>query len=52
MKEWKYDNEQWMKLPTYLKHLPLFTRHLDLFSAFVRLIWSVILKDLIFNFYI
>jgi 1-acyl-sn-glycerol-3-phosphate acyltransferase len=52
MKEWNYDNEQWTKLPTYLKHLPLFTRHIDLFSAFVRLLWSIILKDLIFNFYI
>jgi 1-acyl-sn-glycerol-3-phosphate acyltransferase len=52
MKDWKYDNEQWTKLPTYLKHLPLFTRHIDFFSAFVRFVWSLILKDLIFRFYI
>lgn len=52
MKEWNYDNEQWTKLPTYLKHLPLFTRHVDLFSAFVRLVWSFFLKDLAFGLYI
>lgn len=52
MKDWNYDNEQWTKLPTYLKHLPLFTRHVDLFSAFMRFVWSIFLKDLIFKFYI
>lgn len=52
MKDWNYENEQWTKLPTYLKHLPLFTRHIDLFSAFMRFIWSIVLKDLIFKFYI
>lgn len=52
MKDWNYDNEQWTKLPTYLKHLPLFTRHLDLTSAFVRYLWSIFLKDIAFNFYI
>lgn len=52
MKDWNYENEQWTKLPTYLKHLPLFTRHIDLFSAVMRYVWSVILKDLIFKFYI
>lgn len=52
MKDWDYENEQWTKLPTYLKHLPLFTRHVDLFSAVVRYMWSIILKDIIFEFYI
>jgi len=52
MKDWNYDNEQWTKLPTYLKHLPLFTRHIDLFSALVRYIWSFILKDIAFGLYI
>lgn len=52
MKDWNYDNEQWTKLPTYLKHLPLFTRHIDLFSAFMRYIWSIFLKDICFKFYI
>lgn len=52
MKDWDYENEQWTKLPTYLKHLPLFTRHVDLFSAVVRYVWSIILKDIIFEFYI
>lgn len=52
MKDWNYENEQWTKLPTYLKHLPLFTRHLDLFSAFMRYLWSIFLKDIAFKFYI
>lgn len=52
MKDWNYDNEQWTKLPTYLKHLPLFTRHIDLFSACMRYLWSILLKDIIFRFYI
>ncbi|MBK9321930.1 MAG: 1-acyl-sn-glycerol-3-phosphate acyltransferase [Bdellovibrionaceae bacterium] len=52
MKDWNYDNEQWTKLPTYLKHLPLFTRHIDLFSAFMRFIWSFLLKDIAFGLYI
>lgn len=52
MKDWTYENEQWTKLPTYLKHLPLFTRHLDLFSAFIRFLWSIYLQDLVFKYYI
>lgn len=52
MKDWNYDNEQWTKLPTYLKHLPLFTRHIDLFSAFIRVLWSFVLKDIAFGVYI
>lgn len=52
MKEWDYENEQWMKLPPHLKHLPLFTRHLDLISLFFRALWSIILKFLFFRFYV
>jgi 1-acyl-sn-glycerol-3-phosphate acyltransferase len=52
MKEWNYDNEQWTKLPPHLKHLPLFTRHIDLFSTAVRAMWAVLLKYIIFVFYI
>jgi len=52
MKDWNYENEQWTKLPTYLKHLPLFTRHIDLFSACMRFVWSIFLKDIAFKFYI
>ena len=52
MKDWSYDNEQWTKLPTYLKHLPLFTRHIDLTSIFFRFIWSLFLQEFIFRFYI
>lgn len=52
MKDWNYENEQWTKLPTYLKHLPLFTRHIDLFSVCMRFLWSVILKNFLYKFYI
>ncbi len=52
MKDWDYDNEQWTKLPTYLKHLPLFTRHLDLFSIFFRYTWAFFLKMIFFRTYI
>lgn len=52
MKEWDYENDQWMSLPTHLKHLPLFTRHLDFVSLIIRSIWSVILKYGFFKFYI
>ncbi len=51
MKEWDYDNDQWMALPSHLKHLPLFTRHYDLLSLVMRTLWSIILKFL-FRFYI
>lgn len=52
MKDWDYENEQWTKLPTYLKHLPLFTRHIDLFSVCMRFLWSIILKNILYKFYI
>lgn len=52
MREWNYENEQWTQLPAHLKHLPLFTRHIDLFSVCMRLLWSVLLKNIIFKSYI
>lgn len=52
MKDWTYENEQWTKLPTYLKHLPLFNRHVDFTSMFFRLLWSVYLQEFVFKFYI
>lgn len=52
MKDWNYENEQWTKLPTYLKHLPLFTRQIDWFSMFIRFLWSIFLQDIVFRFYI
>jgi 1-acyl-sn-glycerol-3-phosphate acyltransferase len=52
MREWNYENDQWTKLPYYLKHLPLFTRHFDLMSAFLRFLWGNLLRQLIFRFYI
>lgn len=52
MKDWNYENEQWTKLPTYLKHLPLFTRHIDMTSVFVRFVWSIFLQDIVFRFYV
>ena len=52
MKNWDYENEQWTKLPDYLKHLPLFTRHFDLTSKFFRLLWAFFLKFIGFRIYI
>lgn len=52
MKDWTYDNEQWTKLPPYLKHLPLFTRHMDWMSIFFRFLWSLYLQEFAFRFYI
>lgn len=44
MNDWNYENEQWTKLPTHLKHLPLFTRQQDWVSAFFRYAWAGFLK--------
>lgn len=52
IKNWNYENEQWTKLPTYLKHLPLFNRHIDITSIFIRFLWSIFLQDIVFRFYI
>ena len=52
MKHWDYENEQWTKLPNYLKHLPLFTRHLDWTSRLIRHVWAFFLKFIFFRFYI
>lgn len=51
MRDWKYENEQWTQLPTYLKHLPLFTRAYDWTSVFFRFAWSIYLK-VVFTTYI
>ena len=52
MKDWSYENEQWVKLPSYLKHLPLFTRHIDWTSIVIRQIWALFLRYIFFQFYI
>ena len=52
VKDWDYDNDQWMKLPPHLKHLPLFTRHRDLTSYLFRVLWAFYLKQIGFRFYI
>src|SRR5258707_1058829 len=52
MKEWNYENDQWTKLPPYLKHLPLFTRHIDIFSMTMRALWALVLKYGAFSFFI
>jgi 1-acyl-sn-glycerol-3-phosphate acyltransferase len=52
MKAWNYDNDQWTKLPAYLKHLPLFTRHIDITSRAFRLLWGILLKKWFFKMYI
>ncbi|MCB0407748.1 MAG: 1-acyl-sn-glycerol-3-phosphate acyltransferase [Bdellovibrionales bacterium] len=44
MKDWNYENEQWIGLPAHLKHLPLFTRHYDMTSVFFRILWGLFLK--------
>lgn len=51
MRDWNYENDQWMRLPPHLKHLPLFTRHFDLTSYFFRVLWAIFLKGLAFRFY-
>lgn len=51
MKEWTYNNDQWMKLPPYLKHLPLFTHHFDITSRLIRFVWSIILKNWFYTLY-
>lgn len=52
MKDWNYENEQWVRLPGYLKHLPLFTRHLDFVSYVFRVLWALFLKGWFFRAYI
>lgn len=52
MMNWNYENDQWTKLPSHIKHLPLFTRHFDGFSFFMRVLWAIVLKGLFFRFYI
>jgi len=52
MRDWNYDNDQWTKLPSHLKHLPLFTRHIDFTSIFIKYIWAFFLKSVFFQFYI
>ncbi len=52
MKNWNYENDQWTKLPSHLKHLPLFTRHFDLLAWLVSLVWAFFLKVLGFGIYI
>lgn len=52
MNQWDYENDQWTKLPTHLKHLPLFTKHRDATSYLFRLLWAFYLKQIGFRFYI
>lgn len=52
IEHWDYENDQWTKLPTYLKHLPLFTRHMDVTSYFFRVLWAIFLKLVGFRFYV
>jgi 1-acyl-sn-glycerol-3-phosphate acyltransferase len=52
VKRWTYENEQWTKLPVYLRHLPLFTRNLDWTSMAVRFLWALYLRDFVFKTYV
>ncbi len=51
MNHWNYENEQWKKLPSHLKHLPLFTRAFDFTSFIFRVLWAFFLKT-VFKLYI
>lgn len=51
MRKWDYENDQWVELPSHLKHLPLFTRQFDFTSFIFRVLWAIYLK-LTFRFYI
>lgn len=52
MRDFDFENDQWIKLPSHLKHLPLFTRHFDFLSYLIRLVWAMILKGWFTRFYI
>lgn len=52
MREWNYDNDQWTKLPSYLKHLPLFTHHYDMTSKIIRFAWYLLLRKWFYTMYI
>lgn len=52
MRDWDYENDQWVKLPYHLKHLPLFTRHFDLASQIIKGVWALFLKRIAFSMYI
>jgi 1-acyl-sn-glycerol-3-phosphate acyltransferase len=52
MRRWNYQNEQWTKLPAHINHLPLFTQYHDASSKVIRFVWSLILKNWFYTFYI
>ena len=52
MRRWNYQNEQWTKLPPHINHLPLFTQYHDLSSYVIRFLWSLVLKNWFYTFYI
>ena len=51
MKAWNYENDQWLRLPSHLRHLPLFTRQFDVISIVLRTLWWAFLRFLFFRFY-
>ncbi len=52
MRSWTYNNDQWTKLPGHIKHLPIFTQHYDLTSRLIRFMWSLLLKNWFYTWYI
>ena len=52
MKDFDYENDQWVKLSPELKHLPLFTRPFDIFSFVIRVLWAIVLKGWFLHLYI
>src|SRR5690606_31795761 len=51
VRDWNYENDQWMKVPVHLMHLPPFSRHFVFVSFVFRVLWAIYLK-LAFTFYI
>jgi len=52
MKEWKYENDQWAKLPPHLRHVPIHAANTSLSTRIVQWCWAFFLKRIFFRFYI
>ncbi len=52
MREWNYENDQWLRLPSHLRHLPLFTQQFDLISIVLKFLWWSFLRFVFFKYYV
>lgn len=50
--EFDLENQQWVRLPSQVRHLPLFTQHQDWLSLGIRALWAALLKGFFFRFFI